>query len=91
MYSLQVFFEGHVQGIGFRWSVKNIAKGFEVTGWVRNLPDGQVELQAAGDESEVRAFLEAIGQSDLRSYIRKQTEHQLQSAPTTRGFEIRHV
>jgi acylphosphatase len=90
MYSLQVFFEGRVQGVGFRWSVKHIAKGFDVTGWVRNLPDGRVELQASGEESEVRAFIEAIGESDLRACIRKQTEHSLATAPAGRGFEIRH-
>jgi hypothetical protein len=49
-----------------------------------------VELQAAGEESEVRAFLEAIGQSELRAHIRKQTEFSLQTPPQTRGFEIRH-
>jgi acylphosphatase len=45
MISLQVFYEGHVQGVGFRFTVRHIAKGFDVTGWVRNLPDGRVELQ----------------------------------------------
>ena len=48
MISLQVFYEGNVQGVGFRWSVRHVAKGFDVTGWVRNLPDGRVELQANG-------------------------------------------
>ncbi|MEO5718096.1 MAG: acylphosphatase [Chthoniobacterales bacterium] len=90
MISLQIFFEGNVQGIGFRWSVKQVAKGFDVVGWVRNLADGRVELQASGEEAEVRAFLEAIGESDLRAHIRKQTESILAEAPSTRGFEIRH-
>ena len=90
MFSLQVYFGGDVQGVGFRWSVKRIAKGFEVTGWVRNLPDGRVELQASGEEAEVRAFLEAIGQSELRAHIRKQTEAVLTEPLSARGFEIRH-
>ena len=60
MISLQVFYEGHVQGVGFRFTVRHIAKGFDVTGWVRNLPDGRVELQATGDEEEVRAFLDQV-------------------------------
>lgn len=90
MISLQIFFEGNVQGVGFRWSVKNIAKGFEVIGWVRNLPDGRVELQVSGEEGEVRAFLEAIGQSELRAHIRRQTEAPLAAPPSARGFEIRH-
>ena len=81
MISLQIFFEGNVQGVGFRWSVKQVAKGFDVVGWVRNLPDGRVELQASGEEAEVRAFIAAIGQSELRAHIRKQTELILPDPP----------
>jgi acylphosphatase len=90
MISLSVFYEGRVQGVGFRWSVRHIAKGFDVTGWVRNLIDGRVEMQVSGEEDEVRAFLEAIEQSELRSYIRKQTESKLSKPVMTSGFEIRH-
>jgi acylphosphatase len=90
MYSLQIVFEGSVQGVGFRWSVKDVAKGFDVIGWVRNLRDGRVELQVTGEEAEVRAFLEAIGQSHLRAHIRNQTESILPQPPVARGFEIRH-
>lgn len=90
MISLQIFFEGHVQGVGFRWSVKQTAKGFDVIGWVRNLADGRVELQVTGEEGEVRAFVEAVGQSELRAHIRNQTESVLSEPPKARGFEIRH-
>jgi acylphosphatase len=88
--SLQVFYEGHVQGVGFRWTVRHIAKGFEVTGWVRNLLDGRVEMQVRGEESEVRAFLGAITQSELRSHIRKAIECRLDAPVEANGFEIRH-
>ena len=88
--SVQVFYEGNVQGVGFRWSVRHIAKGFDVTGSVRNLRDGRVELQAVGDDEEVRAFLEAILQSELRAHIKKHSETPLPDPPTFRGFEIRH-
>ena len=90
MISLQVFYEGRVQGVGFRFTVRHIAKGFDVTGWVRNVPDGRVELQVTGDEEEVRAFLQQIAQSELHSLIRKQTENNLNEAVAARGFEIRH-
>jgi acylphosphatase len=90
MISLQVFYEGHVQGVGFRFTVRHIAKGFDVTGWVRNLADGRVELQATGEEDEVRAFLDHIADSELHSLIRKQAENKLIEAVTARGFEIRH-
>jgi acylphosphatase len=88
--SVQVFYEGNVQGVGFRWSVRNIAKGFDVTGSVRNLRDGRVELQATGDEEEVRAFLDAILQSELRAHIKKHSESPVAEPPAFRGFEIWH-
>jgi acylphosphatase len=90
MISLQVFYEGNVQGVGFRWSIRHIAKGFDVTGWVRNLFDGRVELQVNGDDNEVRAFLDAVTQSELRAHIHKQTENKLEKPVIARGFEIRH-
>ena len=90
MISLQVFYEGNVQGVGFRWSVRHIAKGFDITGWVRNLADGRVELQVNGKDEEVRAFLEAVMQSELRSLIRKQNENKLEAPVAARGFDIRH-
>jgi acylphosphatase len=90
MSSAQVFYEGNVQGVGFRYTIKQIAKGFDVTGWVRNVRDGRVELVASGEEGEVRAFLEAVAQSELRAHIRKQNERPLAQPPSTRGFEIRY-
>jgi len=90
MTSLQVFYEGNVQGVGFRWTVRHTATGFDVTGWVRNLADGRVELQVNGEETEVRAFLDRIAQGELHSLIHKQTENKLEEPVTARGFEIRH-
>jgi len=88
MTARQVFYEGRVQGVGFRYSVRHIATGFDVTGWVRNLPDGRVELLAAGISSEVAAFLEAIRDSDLGSFIRNETSNEVASPPALRGFDI---
>ena len=90
MISLQVFYEGHVQGVGFRFTVRHIAKGFDVTGWVRNLSDGRVELQVTGDEAEVRAFLDQVAESELHSLIHEKIENKLNGPVSARGFEIRH-
>lgn len=90
MAATQVFFEGNVQGVGFRYSIKQIARGFDLTGWVRNLPDGRVELQANGETAELASFLEAIARSELRAHIKNQTAVPLTNAPSARGFEIRH-
>lgn len=83
----QVFYEGRVQGVGFRFTVKQIARGFDVTGWVRNLPDGRVELQTSGEAEEIEAFLAEIAESELKSHIRSAEVHPI-TPPATRGFEI---
>lgn len=90
MIAKQIFYTGHVQGVGFRYSVKQTARGFSITGWVRNLDDGRVELQIAGEAEEVGAFLKAINESELRGHIRETTESALTQPPDFRGFEIRH-
>lgn len=88
--SVQVFYEGNVQGVGFRYTVKQIAKGFDITGSVRNLRDGRVELIAQGDEEEVRAFFDAITESELRAHIKNQRESPAPNESLMHGFIIRH-
>ena len=89
MTARHVFFEGRVQGVGFRWTVKNLARGYEVTGWVKNLADGRVEMQASGETGEVDAFIEAIGESELKSHIRKVEVSVIPPPSGFHGFEIR--
>ena len=84
----QVFYEGRVQGVGFRFSCKQIATGYEVTGWVRNLPDGRVELQCSGEVEEVEAFLEGIAESQLKSHIKSVAATAIPPLVGARGFEI---
>ena len=55
-----VFYTGRVQGVGFRATAAHLARGFPITGWVKNLPDGRVELWAEGSRGDVEAFLTAI-------------------------------
>ena len=59
----EVFYSGRVQGVGFRWNACSIARGFAVTGFVRNLPDGRVHLVAEGERGDVERFLAAIADS----------------------------
>jgi acylphosphatase len=87
--SAHVFYWGRVQGVGFRYCAREVACGFEVTGSVRNLPDGRVELVAEGDEEEVKAFLEAVHQSQLGNYIRGEDVNWDQATGQFTRFEIR--
>jgi acylphosphatase len=88
MTARHVFYEGRVQGVGFRYTVRQIATGYDITGFVRNLPDGRVELLAAGDSDEVTAFLQAIHDSQLASFIRNETSTEILAPKNLRGFEI---
>lgn len=86
----QVYYEGRVQGVGFRYTCKQIAHGYEVVGWVRNLSDGRVELQCSGATGEVEGFLEAIAESELKGHIRSVTATTIAPLSAVRGFEIAH-
>jgi acylphosphatase len=51
---------GLVQGVGFRWFVKERARRLSITGWVRNRPDGTVEVAGSGDRQSLDAFASAL-------------------------------
>ena len=52
----QVLYSGHVQGVGFRYTTRSAARNYEVTGYVRNLPDGNVEVVAEGSADQLDRF-----------------------------------
>ena len=83
-----VYFSGHVQGVGFRYSVLQVAKEFEVAGFVANLADGRVHLEAEGRPEDVGAFLTAV-EEKMHGYIRKQERASRRGAPQFTGFSIR--
>jgi acylphosphatase len=88
MKAIRVFYEGYVQGVGFRWTTKRIAQGYEVCGWVRNLADGRVELQVSGEDDEVAAFLRAIRESTLGGHITAEHASEIELASPFKGFRI---
>jgi acylphosphatase len=76
-------FSGRVQGVGFRYTVVDLARGFDVLGYVRNLPDGRVELVAEGNAAEIDGLLERIGER-MEGFIKKRSD---EDSPPTREFK----
>ncbi|MEZ5414998.1 MAG: acylphosphatase [Opitutaceae bacterium] len=83
-----IHFSGRVQGVGFRYATLQLAKEFEVTGFVQNLVDGRVLLEVEGAKAEIDALVEAIGER-MHGHLRK-VERTLESRPASfQGFTIR--
>jgi acylphosphatase len=89
MKARRFFFSGHVQGVGFRYSVKQLAAGFDVCGWVRNLNDGRVELFMQGESAEIEAMDRDIRLSHLGGFIRGIESYDVELDENLKGFSIR--
>lgn len=83
-----VFFSGHVQGVGFRYTALQIAKEFEVAGFVQNLPDGRVQLEAEGRATELGLFIAGI-EERMHGYVRKIERSSKRREPQFSGFTIK--
>jgi acylphosphatase len=90
MERVTVLYSGRVQGVGFRITVRQLACGYDVTGTVRNLPDGRVEMIAEGARAELKAFLNGITESELSGFIAKQHETWQPAQAQFRSFAITH-
>lgn len=85
---MTVLYSGRVQGVGFRYTAKSVAAGFEVTGTIRNLPDGRVELVCEGSRPELEAFRSALKDAGLAGFIRDEQVIWTDAKNEFRGFEI---
>jgi acylphosphatase len=85
---MQILYTGRVQGVGFRYTAKSVATGFEINGIVRNLPDGRVELIAEGLKDELQSYCQAIKESGLGHFISQEEISWHEAKNEFRGFEI---
>ena len=83
-----VHFSGRVQGVGFRYATLQVAQEFDVAGYVCNLPDGRVQVEAEGRPEEVAAFVTAL-EERMHGYIRKTERSAGKRAPQFSGFGIK--
>lgn len=84
-----VYFTGHVQGVGFRYTTCRVAAGCDVTGYVKNLEDGRVELVAEGSRAEINRLLAGV-EEQLGGHIRNQTIDRRPATGQYADFSIRH-
>ncbi|MDA1048977.1 MAG: acylphosphatase [Planctomycetota bacterium] len=85
----EVYYSGHVQGVGFRYTTQQIARGFDVTGFVQNLSDGRVQLVVESETAEMKRFLNEIADR-LGEYINDVKVTELAPSGEFTGFSIRH-
>jgi acylphosphatase len=85
----EVRYRGHVQGVGFRYTAAQIARRFDVTGYVKNLEDGRVEIVVEGNREETDSFLAAVA-SAMRGNIRDTEQDALAPTGEFTDFGVRH-
>jgi acylphosphatase len=85
----RTIYRGRVQGVGFRMTTVHVAKGFSITGYVKNLPDGSVELVAEGLREEIQQFKAEL-EERMVDNIREKTEQQGPAVGTRPGFSIEY-
>ena len=83
----RVIFQGHVQGVGFRYTARQIAQQYHVTGFVRNLPDGTVEMYVQGPAPEIDNCIQDI-QGSFSGYIRETRIEPATYSPRYTDFRV---
>jgi acylphosphatase len=83
------YFSGHVQGVGFRYTARHVASGFPVTGFVRNLADGRVEMVAEGEPKDLDA-LAADLRRKMEGFIKRVDVDESPATGQFTGFSVRH-
>ena len=89
MIARQTIYEGRVQGVGFRYSCKELAKGYDLTGSVENLPHGTVKLILQGEPEEIDEYLQDLSEeSALAHHIKGQMTTPIEFDGSVKGFVI---
>ena len=83
----RIIFVGRVQGVGFRFTAYNVANRYGLTGWVRNILDGSVEMLAQGPSDDIDDCLRDINNT-LADYIRETKIEEIPPSPQYKDFKI---
>ena len=89
MASLHLIVTGRVQGVGFRWFVRETARRVGLAGWVCNLPDGSVELAAEGDEESIALLRRGVSAGPSGAEVQEVRDAEGDVGPLTKPFSVR--
>ena len=89
MTELRAVIHGLVQGVWYRGWTRDAAREMGLTGWVRNRPDGAVELAAQGDRAVLERFLERLLDGPPLARVARVDAHWADGAEPSDGFEVR--
>ena len=89
MIRLYIRVSGRVQGVGFRWFTSMTAARLNLTGWVRNREDGDVEMEVQGDEGPVEEFVRAVSRGPRYAVVENMERHPLVPEPGEGSFHER--
>jgi acylphosphatase len=87
--SVYILVGGRVQGVGFRYFVRHKAEELQIAGWVRNTPDGKVEIEATGDDSNLETFAGWMKIGPARAVIQTFSVAEIGAPRNFSGFSIR--
>jgi len=85
---IHVVVRGRVQGVGFRWFVRELARGLDLAGWVKNRGDGGVEVVAEGSEASVRLLMQRLREGPPGADVREVEELPADAAAVPKPFAI---
>ncbi len=83
-YAVKVLFKGRVQGVGFRWYTVQTARSFNVNGYVKNLPNGDVAVEAEGEKQSVIDFIHKLRNGPAAAHV---TDVQIDELPYENRFD----
>ena len=87
---MHIVFSGNVQGVGFRWAVRDAANSLGITGWVMNCPDGTVEAACEGEEDKIKLMIANV-KENMRGYLKSSKTRIDDAIGEFNSFEIRFL
>jgi acylphosphatase len=87
---LSIVVHGRVQGVGFRYFTQEIADLLKISGWTRNTSEGNVEIEAQGEDTQLKLFIDRIKEGPANAKVKECRTSEIEIIKIERDFKIRH-